>query len=102
MLVQGLRLRSLGRPEELRPQLKGYTGKVCTVDAAKISMETLGNYFPNTPMLAATVKVSGVIEKERFLKDMEQSFKHKFANKPNVVDGNMKALRVSMDEVKEG
>ena len=48
-------------------------------------------------VLAATVSVSGVIEKERFLKDMEESFRHKFANKPNVIEGNMKALRMGMD-----
>ena len=27
-------------PEELRPLLKGYKGKICTVDARKISVET--------------------------------------------------------------
>ena len=31
----------------------------------KISLETLGKYFPNTPMLAAIVKVSGVIEEKK-------------------------------------
>jgi len=40
-------------PDEIRPLLKGYKGKVCTIDARKISIETLGKYFPNTPMLGA-------------------------------------------------
>jgi pyruvate ferredoxin oxidoreductase gamma subunit len=87
-------------PEELRPLLKGYTGKVCTIDAAKISEEELGRNFPNTPMLGAVVKVSGIIPEEEFAADMEGSFKHKFATKPQVIEGNMKALKRSMKEVK--
>ena len=81
--------------KELKPLLNGYTGKVYTIDAREISLETLGKYFPNTPMLAAIVKVSGVIEEKDFLADMEGSFKHKFAKKPEVIDGNMKALEMS-------
>ena len=87
-------------PDQIRPQLKGYKGKVCTIDARKISMETLGMYFPNTPMLGAVVKVSKVMDEEEFLKDMVESFKHKFAKKPEVVEGNIKALKRSMEEVR--
>ena len=84
---------------ELKPLLDGCTGDVYTIDARKISLETLGKYFPNTPMLAAIVKVSGVIEEKDFLADMEGSFKHKFAKKPEVIDGNMKALEMALKEV---
>ncbi len=87
-------------PEEVKPLLKGYKGKVCTVDARTISVDTLGKYFPNTPMLGAVVKVSGVMDADLFLKDMVDSFKHKFAKKPEVVEGNIKALERSMQEVK--
>ena len=89
-------------PEELRPLLKGYEGRVCTIDASKISVEELGHNFPNTPMLAAIVKVSGVVGEEEFVKDMEASFHHKFASKPQVIEGNMRALKRSMEEVREG
>ena len=85
---------------EVRPLLKGYKGKVCTIDAKTISIETLGKYFPNTPMLAAIVKVSGIMEEQAFLDDMVESFKHKFAKKPEVIDGNMAALKRSLNEVK--
>ena len=90
------------KPEELRAKLKGYEGCVCTIDAGRISEEELGKNFPNTPMLAAIVKVSGVVEPEAFVKDMEASFKHKFASKPQVIEGNMRALKRSMEEVQEG
>lgn len=84
----------------LNPLLNGYKGKVYTIDARKVSIEALGKYFPNTPMLAAIVKVSNIMSEEEFLKDMEGSFKHKFAKKPEVIEGNMKALTLALKEVK--
>ena len=95
-------INSSKSPAELRPLLKGYEGRVCTIDAGKISEEELGRNFPNTPMLAAIVKVSGVIGQEEFVKDMEGSFRHKFASKPQVIEGNMRALKRSLEEVQVG
>ena len=86
-------------PAEIRRKLRGWQGKVCTLDARKISEETLGRNFPNSPMLSAAVKVSGVLEEQQFMSDMEESFHHKFATKPHVVAGNMAALRKSWEEV---
>ncbi|MBK5263104.1 MAG: 2-oxoacid:acceptor oxidoreductase family protein [Peptostreptococcaceae bacterium] len=87
-------------PSELIKLLAGYEGKVCTIDARKISEMHLGKNFPNTPMLAAVVKVSQVIDEEQFIIDMENSLKHKFADKPHVIEGNIKALKTSMEEVR--
>lgn len=96
----GIVINSSRHPDQLRPLLRGYTGKVYTIDARTISETHLGGYFPNTPMLAAIVKVSGVLEPERFIADMEASFRHKFATKPQVIEGNMNCLSQSMKEVK--
>ena len=85
----------------LRNVLKDYKGEIYTIDAKKISEEALGRYFPNTPMLAAIVKVSKVMSDEDLLEDMKGSFKHKFAKKPEVIDGNMKALEMALKEVKK-
>ena len=87
--------------EEIKGLLKGYEGKVYKIDARKISEEALGRYFPNTPMLAAIVKVSKVMSDEELLNDMKGSFKHKFAKKPEVIEGNMKALEMSLNSVEE-
>ena len=89
-------------PAQIREKLRGWQGRVCTIDARRISEETLGKNFPNTPMLAAIVRVSGVIGEEEFIKDMEGSFKHKFASKPQVIEGNMRALKRSLEEVQVG
>ena len=85
----------------LKKALNGYNGDIYKIDARKVSMETLGRYFPNTPMLAAVVKVSKVMSEEEFLNDMVGSFKHKFAKKPEVIDGNMKALEMALKSVEK-
>ncbi len=87
--------------EYLKKALKGYSGEIYTIDARKISEEALGRYFPNTPMLAAIVKVSKIMTDDELLEDMKGSFKHKFAKKPEVIDGNMKALEMALKEVKK-
>ena len=86
-------------PEYLKEKLNGYDGNIYTIDARKVSEETLGKYFPNTTMLAAIVKVTGIMSDEAFLEDMKGSFKHKFAKKPEVIEGNMKALELALKEV---
>ena len=85
--------------EEVLPLLHDYKGAVYTLNAKDISMKTLGKNYPNSPMLAAVVAVSGAMEPERFMKEMEASFHHKFAKKPEVIDGNMKALEMTFAEI---
>ncbi len=89
--------------EEIAAQLRrhGWKGSVYTVDARKISVEALGRYYPNSPMLAAVVAVSGVVTPAEFLKEMEDSFAHKFAKKPEVIEGNMKALDMTFAALAE-
>ena len=87
--------------EYLKKVLGDYKGSIYTIDARSISLEALGKYFPNTPMLAAIVKVAHIMEDDEFLKDMEGPFKHKFAKKPEVIDGNMKAIELALKQVKK-
>jgi len=94
----GIIINSSKSPEEFK--LDGYEGKVYTIDAGAISEAEIGKNIPNIPMLGAVVKVSGVIPEAELFKDMEESMKHKFANKPQVIEGNMRALKRSMQEVK--
>ena len=51
-------------------------------------------------VFAAVVAVSGCVNRGQFLRDMEESFRHKFAKKPQVVEGNLRCLKVSMGAVK--
>ena len=87
--------------DTIKKLLKGYEGEIYKINARKISEETLGRYFPNTPMLAAIVKVSKIMTDEELLNDMKGSFKHKFAKKPEVIEGNMKALELALNSVEK-
>ena len=97
----GIIINTTKSDEEIKPLLKGYKGSIYTLDARKISVDALGKYFPNVPMLAGIVKISGVMTDEELIKDMEGSFKHKFAKKPEVIEGNMNALKNALQEVKK-
>ncbi len=83
-------------PEEIKNNYPDYDCRIYTIDAKEISESTLGKYFPNTPMLAAVVKVSKLMDEDRFLDEMKHSFEHKFAAKPNVIEGNMNALIMTL------
>ncbi len=89
-------------PAQIRAKLRGWTGRVCTIDARRISESSLGRNFPNTPMLSAAVKISGILQEEKFKQDMEESFQHKFSAKPQVVAGNIAALVQAWEEVQVG
>ena len=86
--------------ESLRKKLKGYEGKIFTIDASRISIECLKANFPNTAMLAAVVHVTGIMSKEELISNMEGAFKHKFKKKPEVIEPNMNALIRGYDELR--
>ncbi|MCD8027389.1 MAG: 2-oxoacid:acceptor oxidoreductase family protein [Erysipelotrichaceae bacterium] len=95
----GILINTTKSKKEILPLLHGYEGEVHLIDCRDICHKTLKKYFPNTPMLAGIVKISGVMDEETFLKEMEGSLKHKFAKKPEVLEGNMQALRLALKEV---
>jgi len=87
-------------PSKVRDDLKLKGSKVFTVDASGISKETIGRDIPNTPMLGAFLKASGLLDFNETLKETEGKLKKKFASKPEVVEGNIKAIKRAYEEVK--
>jgi pyruvate ferredoxin oxidoreductase gamma subunit len=87
---------------EFREMLKLNGQKLFTIDASKISMETIGRNIPNTPMMGALAKATGLLDFEIMLKDNEAKLKKKFRSKPEVIEGNLKAIRRAYEEVKAG
>lgn len=73
-------------------------GKVYAVDASGISEEVLGRNLPNTPMLGALMKVVHLMDFETFIEAVEARLRIKY--KPDVVEGNIKAIRRAYQEVK--
>ncbi|HEY4708209.1 MAG TPA: 2-oxoacid:acceptor oxidoreductase family protein [Thermodesulfobacteriota bacterium] len=88
-------------PEEMRKELKveGRKGiKVFTLDAAAISLETLGRNIPNTPLLGALAKATGFITLEALVDNFKENYSKKFS--PKVVEGNVEAMNRGYNEVK--
>lgn len=85
----------------IKEKLNGYNGKIYTIDASKIAVETIGKNFPNTALLAAVIKITNLMSKEELEANMLDSFKHKFAKKPEVIEPNMQAVRRAYNEAKE-
>lgn len=96
----GLIVNTPDDPMTIGKKIKDYVGAIYTIDARGISEGELGRYFPNIPMLGAVVKVTGMMDEIFFVEAMEKSLRHKFKDKSKVVDGNIRALRRSMKEVK--
>lgn len=77
--------------------LKGV--KVYTVDASGISRETIGKEIPNTPMLGAVIRVTNILDVDRFIQDVTEKLKAKFRDRPKVVEGNIKSIKRAYEEV---
>ena len=88
-------------PKEVRTKLNaGKTQKVFSVDATKIAIDCFGRAMPNSPMLGAVCKITGLITLEHLLEDVKKSFGKKFSQK--IIDGNLEATKRGYEEVKEG
>lgn len=74
--------------------------KLFTVDASRISMETVGGNFPNTPMLGALIKATGILDFNKTILDIQGRMEHKFRNKPGMAEKNVNAVKRAYDEVK--
>jgi pyruvate ferredoxin oxidoreductase gamma subunit len=76
--------------------------KVFTINASQVAEETIGRNIPNTPMMGALVKATGLLDFEEMLDDTRKKLEKKFRSKPEVIDGNLKAIRRAYDEVTAG
>lgn len=87
-------------PAEMRQRLGINQGKVFTVDANQIALETIGRAIPNTPMMGALIKAAGIMDFERFKEVMREQLQEKFRSKKEVIEGNMKAIERAYQEVR--
>ncbi len=85
--------------EEIKKELKLTTQQVYVVDASKISNEILKRDLPNTPMLGALIKASKLLEFEPMLESVKHRLEKKFPTRPDVVDGNIKAIKKAYEDV---
>ncbi|MCK5476867.1 MAG: 2-oxoacid:acceptor oxidoreductase family protein [Candidatus Aenigmarchaeota archaeon] len=84
-------------PDEMRKET-GFDGKLYTVNASQITLDLLKVNLPNTPMLGALIKVTGIVT----IKDLENSIKIHFEKKigKEKTQLNIDAIQRAYDEVK--
>ncbi|KPJ68416.1 pyruvate synthase [candidate division WOR-1 bacterium DG_54_3] len=87
-------------PGEIRKEVGLKGAKVYTVNASAIAMDKIGRNIPNTPMLGALVKVSELLDFDKMLKNTEAKLNKKFVHKPEIVKGNVEAIRAAHDSVR--
>lgn len=84
-------------PAELRTKygLQGY--RLATVDATSIALATIGRPIPNTPMVGALTRLTGLF----VLKDVVAFFRQEYGKKfpAKVVEGNIDGLLRGYEEV---
>jgi pyruvate ferredoxin oxidoreductase gamma subunit len=85
-------------PAEIRKDT-GFRGKIHTVDATGISIRQIGRNIPNTPMLGAMVRVTGIIEMKYLIKKVEDMFLKKIGREKT--DANIEAIKEAYDKVME-
>lgn len=95
-----LLVNTTAEPGEIR-KTTGFPGKVCTVDASRISVETIGRNIPNTPMMGALIRVTGILNLKDLLEDTRHKLESKFRNRPEVIEGNLKAIERAYNEVRQ-
>ncbi len=98
-----LLINTQDKPDVLRKKLNlGKKQKIYVVDASKISKEILGRDIPNTPMLGAMIKVTRILDFKETVKSVRGKLEKKFPGRPQIVDGNVKAIEKAYEEVIEG
>ncbi len=94
-------VNTTANPTDIRKKLNAKSSqKIYTVDATKIAIDEIGRALPNSPMLGAVAKITGLVSLDALLEDVRKSFGKKFAQK--IIEGNVKAVTRGYEEVKEG
>lgn len=84
-------------PAELRKHygLEGF--KYYTIAATRIAVETIRRPIPNTPMVGALTRITGLFNIDVVVAFLREDFGKKFP--PKVVEGNIAAITRSYEEV---
>lgn len=75
------------------------TVKVAVVDATGIALQTIGRNIPNTPIVGALAKVTGVVPVDAVKVRLEETFGKKFAQ--SMIDANLRSVDRAFEEVQE-
>ena len=85
-------------PDQLRKVLKvNDTVRVASVDASGIALDTIKRDIPNTPMVGALSKLTGVVDIDAVNGLLVKSFGKKFGQ--DIIDANLASVKRAYEEV---
>lgn len=87
-------------PAEVRSLLGFSGGRVYTIDASAVATDTIGRDIPNTPMIGALIRATGLMPYEEFMTAMRGQLEDKFKSRTSVIKGNLEAIERAYQEVK--
>lgn len=87
-------------PQAMRQELGFEGGKLFTVDAMRIAMETIRRPIPNVPILGALIKATGLFPIDVITEQMRERFSKRFQE--SVVNANLEAIARGYQEAQEG
>lgn len=89
-------------PKDLRAELglNGRDVRVCSVDASGIALDTIKRDIPNTPLVGAIAKVSGLFDLAPIIDHLTKTFGKKFSQE--MIDANIACVRRAYEEVNVG
>ena len=94
-------VNTVKEPAEIRKALgASATQKIFTIDATNIAMAEIGRPLPNSPMLGAVARATGLVGLDHLAEEVRKSFGKKFSEK--IINGNVTAVRRGYEEVREG
>ena len=93
-------INTCASPGAVRSELGGDGARVACVDASGISRDTLKRDIPNTPMIGALAKVTGLLELDDVTAHVRKTFGKKLSQE--MVDANVEAVTRAFEEVVEG
>ena len=84
-------------PAQLRKDSGLKSGRLYTIAATRIAVETIKRPIPNTPMVGALTRITGLFDIDDVVTFLREDFGKKFP--PKVVEGNIAAITRSYEEV---
>jgi pyruvate ferredoxin oxidoreductase gamma subunit len=85
-------------PASMR-SLLGIEGRsIFTIDASKIARDNIGRDIPNTPVIGALLKATNMMDIDGVIKSIRKKLGSKL--RPEIVEGNVKAIKQAYEEVK--
>ena len=93
-----LLVNTSGDPSQVAEECGCAKERVATVDASRISTETLGRAMPNLPMLGALVKIREIIGFDELEQGIRKKMEHKIGKEKT--DANIRGARRAWEEVK--